>query len=276
MMRSDVFLVQPTCSPVNDHLVELLVMLDAFRRGSAERIIAVLPYYGYARQDRKSRGREPITAKLVANLITVAGANRVLTIDLHSDQIQGFFDIPMDHLPARRIIANYFRELGYGGEDTAVVSPDVGGVKQAKRLADELEASLAIIVKNRPRPNVSEVMEIIGDLKGKRAIMLDDFIDTGGTIANGAVGLRERGAIEVHAAATHAVLSGGALERLNTDDLDSIVFTDTIPLPPDYLPEKVVVLSVAPLLAEAILRIHESRSVSATIGDNAPSQKKLF
>ncbi len=273
---TDVFLIQPTCPPVNEHLVELLVMLDAFRRGSAERIVAVLPYYGYARQDRKARGREPITAKLVANLITVAGADRVLAVDLHTDQLQGFFDIPVDHLPARRIMAEYFRSVGLGGEDTVIVSPDVGGVDEVKRMADELDASIAIIAKRRPRPNTSEVMEIIGDLDGKRAVMLDDMIDTAGTMCVGARALRERGAVTVIAAATHSVLSGPAVERLNTDAIDSLVTTDTIALDASRRLPKQVTLSVAPLLAEAIHRIHHSASISATIGDNAPSQARLF
>ncbi|MCE5215565.1 ribose-phosphate pyrophosphokinase [bacterium] len=274
---SDVFLIQSTCHPVNEHLVELLVMLDAFRRGSAERIVAVLPYYGYARQDRKSRGREPITAKLVANLITGAGASRLLSIDLHTDQIQGFFDIPLDHLPARRILAEYFRGRGFGGDDTVIVAPDVGALDEVNRMADELDASIAIIAKRRPRPNISEVQEIIGDLKGKRAIMLDDMIDTGGSLAGGARALRNLGAVEVHGAATHAILSGPAMEKLSDDALDSIVVTDTIPLTPELQQlDKLVVLSVAPLLAEAIHRIHNSQSISATLGNNAPRQQRLL
>lgn len=273
---ADVFLIQPTCHPVNEHLVELLVMLDAFRRGSAERIVCVLPYYGYARQDRKARGREPITAKLVANLITGAGANRVLTVDLHTDQIQGFFDIPLDHLPARRILSDYFREQGLGGDDTVIVAPDVGALDEVNRMADELDSSIAIIAKRRPRPNISEVQEIIGDLRGKRAIMLDDMIDTGGSLANGARHLRNMGAVEVHGAATHAIFSGTAMQNLGSDALDTIVVTDTIPVPPERKLDKMVILSVAPLLAEAIQRIHSSQSVSATIGNRAPSQAKLF
>ena len=273
---TDVFLIQSTCPPVNEHLVELLVMLDAFRRGSAGRIVAVLPYYGYSRQDRKARGREPISAKLVANLITVAGADRLLTIDLHTDQIQGFFDLPVDHLPARRIMAEHFRSVGLGGEDTVVVAPDVGAVDEVKRMADELNASIAIIAKRRPRPNTSEIMEIIGDLQGKRAIMLDDMIDTAGTMALGAEALRGLGALEIHAAATHGVLSGPALENLATDAIDAVVVTDTIPLCAERRLANMVTLSVAPLLADAIHRIHHSESVSATIGNNAPSQTRLF
>ncbi len=211
---ADIFLIQSTCPPCNENLMELLVMLDAFRRGSAERIVAVLPYYGYARQDKKARGREPITARLVANLITVAGANRVLAVDLHSDQIQGFFDIPLDHLPARRVMADYFGSQGFGGEDTAIVAPDVNAANQAIDLADDLNASLGVIAKRRAKPNEASVVEIIGDLEGKRAIMLDDMIDTGGTMVKGAQMLVERGAAEVHCAATHAVLSGPAYEQM--------------------------------------------------------------
>lgn len=273
---TDAFLVQPTCRPVNEHLVELLVMLDAFKRGSAGRVVAVLPYYGYSRQDRKARGREPISAKLVANLITVAGADRILAVDLHTQQLQGFFDIPVDHLPARRIMADYFRQLGLGGEGTVVVSPDVGGVKEVERMADELGSPMAIIAKRRPRPNTSEVLEIIGDLEGKRAIMLDDMIDTGGSMVVGAEKLRERGVVEVHAAATHAILSGPALERLSTPSIDSLIVTDTIPVPPERRLDKMSVLSVAPLLADAIHRIHRSESVSATLGDHGPRQHRLF
>ena len=273
---ADVFLVQPTCPPVNEHLVELLVMLDAFRRGSAGRIVGVLPYYGYSRQDRKAKGREPISAKLMANLITTAGTDRVLTVDLHTDQLQGFFDIPVDHLPARRILGDYFQTAGLGGTDTVIVSPDVGGVEDVKRMADELGSAIAIIAKRRTGPNESEVIEVIGDLDGKRAIMLDDMIDTAGTVANGARVLEERGAVSVHVAATHGLFSAPAVERLSTNLVESVVVTDTIPLPADRRLEKMVTLSVAPLLAEAISRIHQSKSVSATIGDNAPTQRQLF
>ena len=273
---TDVFVIQPTCSPVNENLMELLVMLDAFRRGSVERLVAVLPYYGYARQDRKARGREPITAKLVANLITEAGADRVLAVDLHTQQVQGFFDIPVDHLPARRIMADYFRSQGLEGDSTVVVSPDVGGVEEARRMADELGTPIAIIAKRRLKANVAEVLEIVGDLEGKRAIMLDDMIDTAGTMKIGAEELRNRGAIEVHAAATHGILSDPALERLSTPALDSVVITDTIPLAADRRLDKMVVLSVAPLLADAIDRIHRSASVSATFRHTSSQQEVLF
>ena len=260
---ADVFLIQATCQPSNDNLMELLILIDAARRGSARRIVAVLPYFGYARQDKKSRGREPISAKLVANLITVAGANRVVAVDLHTDQIQGFFDIPVDHLVARQIMADYFQTAGMTGEEVVVVSPDVNAVNQAMMLADDLHASLAIVAKRRPRPNVAHVQEIIGDLEGRVAIMLDDMIDTAGTMVEGARGLLERGAVEVHVAATHGVLSGPAFERLGgAPEIKSVVITDTVPVPPERRLDKMVVLSVAPLLAEAIDRIHRDASIS--------------
>jgi len=228
---TDVFLLQSACHPCNDNLMELLIMIDACRRGSARRITAVLPYFGYARQDKKSRGREPISAKLVANLITVAGAQRLLAVDLHTEQIQGFFDIPVDHLFARRIIADHFSAEGLRGEDIVVVSPDVNAVNQAMLLADDLNASLAIVAKRRPRPNVAQVLDIIGELQGRVAIMFDDMIDTGGTVAEGAQGLLERGAVEVHVAASHGVLSGEACQCLGaTQEIKSVVLTDTIPI----------------------------------------------
>lgn len=273
---TDVFLIQPTCRPCNDNLMELLVMLDAFQRGSAGRIVAVLPYYSYGRQDKKARGREPISAKLVANLITVAGANRVLAVDLHSDQIQGFFDIPLDHLPARRVMADYFVSQGFGGEDTAIVAPDVNAADEAMRLADDLNSSLVVVAKRRPKPNEAAVVEIIGELAGKRAIMLDDMIDTAGTMVVGAKMLVERGAAEVHCAATHAVLSGPAYECLAAPVINSIVVTDTIPVDPDKRLEKMTVLSLAPLLAEAIDRIHRDASVSAILANHSARQVRLF
>lgn len=209
----DVYIVQPTCEPGNEHIMELLIMVDAIRRASARRITAVIPYYGYARQDRKSRGREPITAKLIANLLTKAGCRRVLTMDLHAQQIQGFFDVPVDHLYAAPIIANYFQSLEL--DDLVVVSPDIGGVARARKFAELLHAPLAIIDKRRPKPNVSEVMNIIGDIDGKNVILIDDIIDTAGTITNAAKALKERGAKEVYASCSHAVLSGPAIDRLN-------------------------------------------------------------
>ena len=254
----DVFIVQSTCAPVNDNLMELLIMIDAMRRASARRITAVIPYYGYARQDRKSRGREPITAKLVANLIDKAGADRVLTMDLHAQQIQGFFDIPVDHLMGVPILADYYKGLNI--EDLVVVSPDMGGVTRARSLATRLGVPLAIIDKRRPMPNVSEIMNIIGDINGKNVIMIDDIIDTAGTITNGAAALIERGAKSVYVSCTHPILSGPAYERLQNAPIKEIVTTNTIPTTKPM--DKLTVLSVAPLMGEAILRIHNDASVS--------------
>lgn len=257
---ADCFIIQPTCSPVNNNLMELLILSDALRRASARRITAVLPYYGYARQDRKAKARDPITSKLVANLITAAGARRALTMDLHATQIQGFFDIPVDHLLGVPILAEYF--LNKGGEEFVVVSPDLGGVTRARSLAGRLQAPLAIIDKRRPRPNVAEVMHVIGDVAGKRVIMIDDMIDTAGTLTLGAKALKERGAKEIYACCTHPVLSGPAIERLANSDIEEIVVTNTIPFSAEKKIDKIKVLSVAPLFGEAIIRIHEDLSVS--------------
>ncbi|MEW6447811.1 MAG: ribose-phosphate pyrophosphokinase [Bacillota bacterium] len=257
---ADVFVIQPTCWPINENLMELLIMIDALRRASARRITAVIPYYGYARQDRKTRGREPITAKLVANLITAAGARRVLTVDLHAGQIQGFFDIPVDHLPAGPLLAQHL--MARGLEDIVVVSPDVGGVVRARELAARVGAPLAVIDKRRPEPNVSEVMDIIGPVRGKTAVMVDDIIDTAGTITKGAEALCEWGARDVYVICTHPVFSGTAVERLATPAIKEIYVTNTIPLPPEKLLDKIRVISVAPLLGEVIIRIHEDLSVS--------------
>ncbi len=261
---ADVFVIQPTCYPGDKNLMELLIMLDALKRASAARITAVIPYYGYARQDRKTQGREPITAKLVANLITTAGADRVLTADLHAGQIQGFFDIPLDHLTAIPILANYFAEKLGERDDIVVVSPDVGGVVRARKFAEYLKAAIAIVDKRRPReiPNVSEVMEVVGEVKGKVAIIVDDIIDTAGTIVNASEAIVERGAVEVYACATHAVLSGKAIERLKSSPIREVLLTDTIPLPPEKRIEKIKIRSMAPLFAEAIRRIHYNLSVS--------------
>lgn len=258
----DIFIVQPTCYPVNDNLMELLIMIDAFRRASAKRITVVLPYYGYARQDKKIKPREPVTARLVANMITQAGASRVLCLDLHAGQIQGFFDLPVDHLYAGPLIADYMIEHGLHNGNICVVSPDVGGVARARALAEHLRTSIAIIAKRRPEANKVEIMEIIGDVKDKVCVMVDDMMDTGGSIVQGAEALIARGASAVHACVTHAVLSGSAVERINDSPLKSLVVTDTIPLPPDKRSPKINVLSVAPLLADAISRIHEDNSVS--------------
>ncbi|WP_422446472.1 ribose-phosphate diphosphokinase [Thermoanaerobacterium sp. DL9XJH110] len=257
---ADVFVVQPFSYPVNDSIMELLIMIDAFKRASAGRITAVIPYYGYARQDRKSRPRDPITAKLVADLISAAGTHRVLTMDLHAGQIQGFFNFPVDHLMAVPILADYFNKKNLG--DIVVVSPDHGGVVRARELANRLGASIAIIDKRRPEPNVAEVMNIIGKVHGKVAIMTDDIIDTAGTITMGAQALIEHGAREVYACCTHPVLSGPAIERLKASPIVEVVVTNTIPLRENQKLDKIKVLSVAQLFASAIARIHENRSVS--------------
>jgi ribose-phosphate pyrophosphokinase len=261
---ADVFIVQPTCSPVNDNLMELLIMIDAFRRASAQRITVVLPYYGYARQDKKIKPREPVTARLVADLITEAGANRLVCIDLHAKQIQGFFRLPVDHLYAGPLIAEHLQSLGLANGHTCVVSPDVGGVPRAQALAEMLDTSIAIIAKRRPAPNKVEITEIIGDVRGKQCVMMDDMIDTGGSIVHGAEALMERGAASVLACCTHPVLSPGAIERIAASPISQLVTTDTIPLKDTrHIDEgHVKVLSVAPLLADAIWRIHQDHSVS--------------
>lgn len=259
---SDVFLIQSTCHPVNNNLMELLLMLDAFKRASVGRITAVIPYYGYGRQDRKVLPRVPISAKLVADLITTAGTDRVLTVDLHVGQIQGFFNIPVDHLYAAPVIAEYIRKKYRN--DIVIVSPDAGGVERARAFAKRLNASLAIIDKRRERANVSEVMHVIGDVSGKTAILLDDMIDTAGTVTNAVSALKENGARRVISACTHAVLSGPAIDRINASELEEVIVTNTIPM--DSKQErckKLTVLSVAPLLGEAIKRIHEETSVSS-------------
>jgi ribose-phosphate pyrophosphokinase len=258
----DVFLVQPTCCPVNDNLMELLIMIDAFRRASARRITVVLPYYGYARQDKKVKPREPVTARLIANLISGAGASRVLAVDLHAGQIQGFFDIPVDHLYAGPLMADELVARGLMNGDTVVVSPDVGGVARARALAERLKSPIAIIAKRRPEPNQVEIKEIIGDVNGKVCVMIDDMIDTAGSITQGAQALADRGAREVHACCSHAVFSGEAIPRLEASVLKSVLTTDTIPLPPHKQIDKIQVISVAGLLADAIQRIHEDSSVS--------------
>jgi ribose-phosphate pyrophosphokinase len=256
----DVFVIQPTCAPVNDNLMELLIMIDALRRASAWRITAVVPYYGYARQERKTRAREPVSAKLVANLITAAGADRVLTMDLHAAAIQGFFDIPVDHLTAVPILADYFTSKGL--DRTVTVSPDLGGVTRARNFAERTGAEFAIIDKRRPAPNVAEIMNLIGDVQNKTVIMIDDLIDTAGTICLGARALLEHGAREVYACCTHPVLSGPARERLLASPLQEVVVCNTIPLLETGAMTKLRYLSVAPLLGEAIIRIHKNLSVS--------------
>ncbi|TCS74459.1 ribose-phosphate pyrophosphokinase [Effusibacillus lacus] len=256
----DVFVIQPTSAPANEHLMELLIMVDALKRASAGSINVVMPYYGYARQDRKARARDPITAKLVANLIQTAGATRMVTMDLHAGQIQGFFDIPVDHLYAEPILADYFKSKNL--EDVVIVSPDMGGVTRARSMAERLGAPIAIIDKRRPEPNVAEVMNVIGNIDGKTAIMIDDMIDTAGTITHGAKALIELGAREVYACCTHPVFSGPAIQRLNDSVLKEVVVTNSIVLGEDKQSSKIVVRSVAKLIADAILRIHNEESVS--------------
>lgn len=259
---TDLFLIQTLCEPVNDSIMELLIMLDAFKRASAGRITAVIPNYAYARQDRKAKARQPITAKLMADLIHTAGADRVLTMDLHAPQIQGFFDIPVDHLEGVPILAKYFINQNSNTDDLIVVSPDIGGVKRTRKFAEKLHAPIAIIDKRRPKPNVSEVMSIIGDVKGKKAILVDDMIDTAGSIVNAAEALVKMGAKEVSACCTHGVLSGPAIERLENSPLKEVVILNTIPIEGDKRIDKIKVLSVAPIFAEAIRRIYEDMPVS--------------
>ncbi|WP_314064005.1 ribose-phosphate diphosphokinase [uncultured Vagococcus sp.] len=262
-IRGDhVYLIQSTSYPVNDNLMELLIMIDALKRASAKTINVVMPYYGYARQDRKARSREPITAKLVANMLTAAGATRVLTLDLHAVQIQGFFDIPVDHLMAAPLLADYFITHGYVGDDTVVVSPDHGGVTRARKLAEFLKAPIAIIDKRRPKANVAEVMNIIGNVDGKKCIIIDDMIDTAGTITLAAKALKEAGAVEVLASCTHPVLSGPAMERLQDSPIEKVIVTDSIYLPEENRIEKIEEVSVGALIGDAIKRIHENKPVS--------------
>jgi len=259
----DVFVIQSTSYPTNDMLMELLVIVDALRRGSARRITAVLPYFGYARQDRKTGPRTPISAKLVANLITVAGADRVLTMDLHVGQIQGFFDIPTDNLYARPVFVGDMCKR-YEGQDMVIVSPDVGGVVRARGLASRLKAGLAIIDKRRERAGVSEVINIIGEVKGRHCVLVDDIVDSAGTLCNAAVALKEQGAAGVSAFVTHGVLSGGSVTRVEASPMEALVITDSIqPTQPTLAARNIEVLSVAPLLGEAIRRIAEERSVSS-------------
>ena len=259
---TDVFIVQPTCAPVDAHLIELLIMIDAFRRSSAARITAVVPYYGYARQDRKDKPRVPISAKLVANILSAAGTNRVLTMDLHKAQIQGFFDIPVDHLFAAPIIIDYLARLDY--PNLTIVSPDAGGAERARAYAKRLDAELAIIDKRRSDDGTAEVMNVIGDVAGRTCIIQDDIIDTAGTITKAATALISSGASRVIACAVHGVLSGPAIDRIERSPIDKLIVTNTIPLPGDRAAcNKIVVLSVARLLGQAIKSIHEETSVSS-------------
>jgi ribose-phosphate pyrophosphokinase len=259
---ADVFLIQPTCPPTSESIMELLIILDALKRASARRTTAVIPYYAYARQEKKLKPREPISAKLVADLITAAGADRILAVDLHVQSIQGFFNLPVDHLPAGPILAEDLVRRSLTGPDTVVVSPDVGGVGTAKALADRLNASLAIIAKRRPDVNQVQILQVIGELEGKRAVLVDDIIDTGGSIVSAAEAVQESGVSEVYAYATHPVFSGSAVDRLQASSIREVVVTDTIPLPESKRRPKIRVLSIAPVLAEAIRRVHEQVSVS--------------
>jgi len=257
---SDVFIIQSTCTPVNNNLMELLIMIDAMKRASAGRITAVIPYFGYARQDRKSKSRDPISAKLVADIITAAGADRVLTMDLHAAQIQGFFNIPLDHLEGMPILSQYIERKNL--EDLVIVSPDLGSVNRARKIANRLDVPIAIIDKRRPKPNVSEIMNIIGDIKDKNLLIIDDIIDTAGTLCNAANALKERGAKSVRACATHGILSGPAVERIQASALEELILLDTIPLPEEKKLDKIKVESVAPIFAQAIQRIYADQSVS--------------
>lgn len=256
----DCYIVQPTCNPVNNNLMELLIMIDAMKRASAGRINAVIPYYGYARQDRKAKARDPITAKLVADLLVAAGADRVVTMDLHAAQIQGYFNIPVDHLLGMPVIAKYFIEKDV--KDMVIVSPDHGSVSRARNMAQVLNCPIAIVDKRRPEPNKSEIMHIIGNIEGKNCILLDDMIDTAGTIANAANAIKEMGAESVFAAATHAILSGPAIERIEKSAIEELVLLNTVPIPKEKVIPKMKILSVAPLFAEAMLRIYTNDSIS--------------
>ncbi len=259
---ADVFVVQPTCTPVNENLMELLVMLDAFKRSSASRITAVMPYYGYARQDRKDKPRVPITAKLVADLLSAAGTDRILTMDLHASQIQGFFDVPVDHLFAAPVIMDYVSKLRL--PKLTVVSPDAGGVERARAYAKRLDAALAIVDKRRDTPNVAEVHRVVGEVEGRTALIVDDIVDTGGTLAKVAEAVKRAGAREVLASSSHAVLSGDALKKIEASPLSKLMVTDSMPLSEEKRrSEKVVVLSVAELLSKAIRNIHEEASVTS-------------
>ena len=262
---ADVFIIQSTSYPVNDNLMELLIMIDAMKRASAARITAVMPYYGYARQDRKARPRDPISAKLVANLLTSAGADRVLTMDLHCAQIQGFFDIPVDNLIGSPLLVNYYIDK-YGDAletDFVAVSPDLGSVTRVRKFAEKLNIPIAIIDKRRPKANVSEVMNIIGDIEGKRVILVDDMIDTAGTITNAANALKERGALDVSACCTHGVLSGPAMKRLEESAIEDLLVLDTIEMTEDKLIDKISVVSVADVFADAINFVHKGESISS-------------
>ncbi|MBW8826150.1 MAG: ribose-phosphate diphosphokinase [Acidobacteria bacterium] len=263
---SDVFIIQSHCVPINESIMEMLIMIDAASRGSAKRITAVCPYYGYSRQDRKAEGREPISAKLIANMLVTAGANRMVSVDLHSPQIQGFFDKPVDHLVAMPVMLEYLRE--HGGDDLVIVSPDAGRIKVAERYAQHLQADLAFVYKTRPKGKVStvEAREVIGDVSGRRCVLIDDMIDTAGTMSAAGDLLKSRGATEVLAMATHGILSGPAIDRLKNSAIERVVITDTVPLPPEKEIDKIEVLSVAKIIAAAIEAVFDDTSVSELFG----------
>lgn len=265
---NDVFIIQPTCCPTNDNLMELMIMLDAFRRASASKITVVMPYYGYARQDKKIKPREPITARLVADMLTMAGAQRILAVDLHADQIQGFFNCPVDHLYGGPIIGDYLVKSGFKDrDDVVVVSPDVAGVGRAKALAEMLNTSFVVIAKRRPKPNHVEVVEIVGEYKDKTCIFIDDMIDTGGSIISGANALLDRGAKDVIATCTHPVFSAEATHKLQESAISQVICLDTIPIAKDKEVPKLTVLEAGPLISEAIVRIHSNQSVSSLFHD---------
>ncbi|MBQ8589445.1 MAG: ribose-phosphate diphosphokinase [Firmicutes bacterium] len=256
----DTYIIQPTCDPTNDNLMELLIMIDAMKRASAGRINAVIPYYGYARQDRKAKARDPITAKLVADLLEAAGADRVITMDLHAAQIQGYFDIPVDHLLGMPILVKYFKEKNL--DDLVIVSPDHGSVSRARSMAQPLDAPIAIVDKRRQKANVSEVMNVIGDVKDKTVVLMDDMVDTAGTICNAANAMKDMGAKEVYACATHPILSGPAIERIEKSAIKEMVLLNTIPLPEEKKIDKIKTLSVAPMFAEAMIRVFTNTSLN--------------
>ena len=256
----DTYIIQPTCDPTNDNLMELLIMIDAMKRASAGRINAVIPYYGYARQDRKAKARDPITAKLVADLLQAAGADRVITMDLHAAQIQGYFDIPVDHLLGMPILVKYFKEKNL--DDLVIVSPDHGSVSRARSMAQPLDAPIAIVDKRRPKANVSEIMNVIGEVKDKTVVLMDDMVDTAGTICNAANAMKDMGAKEVYACATHPILSGPAIERIEKSAIKEMVLLNTIPLAPEKQIDKIKTLSVAPMFAEAMIRVFTNTSLN--------------
>ena len=260
----DAFVIQTSCEPINDNIIEMLLMIDALKRASAKRITAVMPYYGYSRQDKKTLAREPISAHLIADLITVAGANRVLSVDLHAGQIQGFFDFPLDHITAMPLLASYIVQKNL--KDVVVVSPDAGRVKVAKRLSDKLRVPMAIMHKRRPDKNVAEILHVIGEVEGKTAILIDDMVDTAGTMVEAADALKKHGALDIYACATHAILSGSAIERIKLSEIKELVVTNTLPVPPEKKIDKITVLSIAPLLANTITAVFKEESVSEIAG----------